>query len=120
VDEERRRILEMLEQGKISAAEAHELLAALETPSRREALGPGGEKAPRLHIRVTDVHSGRVKTDVVIPTGMLGRKWSRRLAGLFSGHHIQGLEEVARTGAKGTIVDVTDDRRGERVEIVVE
>jgi len=33
VDEERRRILEMLEQGKISAAEADELLAALQPDS---------------------------------------------------------------------------------------
>jgi hypothetical protein len=61
-----------------------------------------------------------VKTDVVIPTGALGRKWGRRLAKLFTGHRIQGLEEVATSSAKGTIVDVTDDRRGERVEIVVE
>jgi hypothetical protein len=121
LDEERRRILEMLEQGKISAAEAEELMAALETPSRKERLGPGVERAPRLHIRITDIHSGRVKTDVVIPTGMLGRKWARRLAGLFAGRPIlPGLEEAATVGTKGAIVDVTDDRRGERVEIVIE
>jgi hypothetical protein len=127
VDEERRRILEMLEQGKISAAEADELLAALEAPSRKEDfVGLGSERAPRLHIRITDIHSGRVKTDVVIPTGMLGRKWAKRLAHLFSGHphmgppHMRGLEEAAKVGTKGTIVDVSDDRRGERVEIVIE
>jgi len=122
VDEERRRILEMLAQGKISAAEADELLAALEAPSRKESfLGPGGERAPRLHIRITDLHSGRVKTDVVIPTGMLGRRWARRLGHLFAGHpHMRGLEEAASVGTKGTIVDVSDDRRGERVEIVIE
>jgi len=120
VDEERRRILEMLEQGKITAAEADELLAALEAPSLEERLGPGGERAPRLHIRITDLRSGRVKTDVVLPTGMLGRRWGRRLAGLFAGRPVRGLQEAASAGTRGTIVDVTDDRRGERVEIVIE
>ncbi len=124
MDEERRRILEMLEKGKISAAEAEELLAALEAPSQKEGfVGLGGERAPRLHIRITDTHSGRVKTDVVIPTGMLGRKWAKRLGHLFGGHPRMrglGLEEAAKFGTKGTIVDVSDDRRGERVEIVME
>lgn len=120
MDEERRRILEMLEQGKITAAEADELLAALEAPSPEARLGPGGERAPRLHIRITDLHSGRVKTDVVIPTGMLGRKLGRRLGGLLGHRPIRGLEEAASVGTRGTIVDVTDERRGERVEIVIE
>jgi hypothetical protein len=112
----------MLERGQINAAEADDLLAALEAPSRGERLGPGVERAPRLRIRITDTHSGRVKTDVVIPTGMLGRKWTRRLGRLFSGRllPVRGLEEAASAGTKGTIVDVTDDRRGERVEIVIE
>ena len=110
----------MLEQGKISAAEADDLLAALEAPSLARSLGPGGEKAPRLHIRITDLRTGRAKTDVVIPTGMLGRKWARRLVGLLGHRPIRGLEEVANAGTKGTIVDVTDERRGERVEIAIE
>ena len=120
MDEERRRILEMLERGKITAADADELLAALDTPPPEARLGPGGERAPRLHIRVTDLRSGRVKTDVVIPTGMLGRKWLRHLTSFTIGRRMRGLEEAARAGTKGTIVDVTDDRRGERVEIVIE
>jgi hypothetical protein len=33
---------------------------------------------------------------------------------------MRGLEEAASVGTKGTIVDVSDDRRGERVEIVIE
>jgi hypothetical protein len=121
LEEERKRILEMLERGQINAGEADELLAALEAPYRGERLGPGVERAPRLRIRITDIHSGRVKTDVVVPTGMLGRRWARRLAHLFSGRlPMRGLKEAASAGTKGTIVDVTDDRRGERVEIVIE
>jgi hypothetical protein len=47
-DEERRRILEMLEQGKISAAEADELLAALQGDSAAEGPQPPGSARTRL------------------------------------------------------------------------
>ena len=126
MDEERLRILRLLEEGRINAQEAADLLAALEARQERdERFGPGGERAPRLHIRITDTGSGRVKTDVVVPMGLLGRRWSRRIAGLLAGrrlHHLADMAgEAAQGGArKGTIVDVNDDKRGERVEIVIE
>ncbi len=126
MDEERLRILRLLEEGRINAQEAADLLAALESrEEREERFGFGGERAPRLHIRITDTGSGRVKTDVVVPMGLLGRKWSKRIASLLAGHAGQDLAKMAgkaakHAGGKGTIVDVTDDKRGERVEIVIE
>jgi len=39
-EDERRRVLEMLEQGRISAAEAAELIAALDAPSAAQASSP--------------------------------------------------------------------------------
>jgi len=95
---ERMRVLEMLEQGKITAAEAAELLHALEdTPPERQqrrgrgpaaefrnawGLGPGSGEAgnpgesgsgrPRwFRVRVTDTTSGRSKANVAIPYGMV-------------------------------------------------
>ena len=128
MDEERLRILRLLEEGRINAQEAADLLAALESgQEREERLGLGGERAPRLHIRITDTETGRVKTDVVIPMGLLGRKWGKRIAGILAGRGMEGLAKATKGfqsapgGArKGTIVDVTDDKRGERVEIVIE
>jgi len=126
LDEERLRILRLLEEGRINAQEAADLLAALESrQEREEPFGFGGERAPRLHIRITDTDTGRVKTDVVVPMGLLGRRWGRRIASLVGSriHEKLGLAgefESGKTSRKGTIVDVTDDARGERVEIVIE
>ena len=127
MDEERLRILRLLEEGRINAQEAADLLAALESRREREEGFPlGGERAPRLHIRITDTDTGRVKTDVVIPMGLLGRRWGRRIASIVGSrvHEKLGLghefQAAAAGGRKGTIVDVTDDARGERVEIVIE
>lgn len=41
MEDERRRILEMVEQGKISAQEANDLLAALDEPEERPAVESG-------------------------------------------------------------------------------
>src|SRR3990167_9014338 len=54
LDEERLRILRLLEERRINAQEASDLLAALESrEEREEPFGFGGERAPRLHIRIT-------------------------------------------------------------------
>ena len=46
MEDERRRILEMVEQGKISSTEAHELMQALKGPPTRPSSppGPGGSQ----------------------------------------------------------------------------
>jgi hypothetical protein len=122
VQDERLRILEMLEKGRISAREAEELLDAL-----GEGVAPPRERATlggrmlRLRIRITDLKSGRMKTNVNVPLGSWGlvsrlarSRWGRRVAGAY----IADIQRAAREGARGHIVDVTDDN--ERVEILVE
>ncbi len=132
--DERTRILELLRDGKITVDEAEQLL---------DALGPAGERAERaggprpsggpppsgqgpsrhLCIRITDLHTGKVKTNIRIPargwrllTKLTRTKLGRRLSGLT----LQDVQRAAREGAVGHIVDVTNDDRGERVEIVLE
>jgi hypothetical protein len=124
VQEERLRILEMVEKGQISAREAEQLLEAL-----GDAAGPQRERAAiggrmmRLRIRITDLKSGRVKTNINVPLGSWGlvsrlarSRWGRRVAGAY----IADIQRAAREGARGHIVDVTDENSGERVEILVE
>jgi hypothetical protein len=124
VQDERLRILEMLEKGRISAPEAEELLDAL-----GESVGPARERATlggrmmRLRIRITDLKSGRIKTNVNVPVGSWGlvsrlarSRWGRR----FAGAYIADIQRAAREGARGQIVDVADEKSGERVEILVE
>ncbi len=80
MNEDRKRILGMLAEGKISAAEAETLLDALEPSSEGESAsdapmpsaswptGPTGTKTPKfLYVKVT----GKDTVDVKVPLGLL-------------------------------------------------
>src|SRR5437588_12324639 len=82
-ESERLRILQLLEQGKVTAAEAAELLVALgdRSPDGRrrerrrwlaEELAPPNDRARWFRVRVTDERTGRVRTNVSVPIGMIG------------------------------------------------
>jgi hypothetical protein len=130
-DDERLRILRMVEEGKISAGEGISLLESLEQsrkPARgssRPALGAGNSTgSPRwLRVRVTDLYTGRSKATVNIPFGLMD--WGLRIGAQFApemaGYDLQELGRVLREdGVDGKIVDVVDDQDGEHVEIYVD
>jgi hypothetical protein len=135
---ERMRVLEMLEHGKITAAEAAELLHALEDqPAERPRGGAGsgptwgaaqpqgGPGRPRwFRVRVTDTATGRSKANVAIPYGMVdfGLKFAPNRFRLRNrgSHHVDDLLEALKTGRRGTLYDVTDKNESERIEIIVD
>ena len=90
--DERLRVLQLLEEGKISAAEAADLLTALRQPP------PPAGRARWFRVRVTDQRSGRTRTNVSVPIGMLGfgLGFARRLQ---SARHRAGRRPV-RGGAQ--------------------
>jgi len=130
---ERLRILELLQQQKITAAEAAELLQALgdrgrDTPRRpdrsrwlAEELAPRSDRARWIRVRVTDERSGRVRTNVSVPIGMVGfgLGFARRFRGVPGVGVVDEMFEAVRTGRRGTIFDVSNEG-GERVEIVID
>ena len=70
--DERLRILEQLEEGRLSAEAAHKQLEAVgEAPWVR--LSPAGPPAERRHlrIRVSDLGSGAMKTDLRLPVALI-------------------------------------------------
>jgi hypothetical protein len=127
---ERMRILEMLQEGKINAAEAADLLSAIEDRGRdrRERTRWSGWGAPeppprgphRFRLRVTDTRTGREHANFTLPLGMLGvgigigKKF--RMPG---NQHMDVLMDAVRQGRRGTIFDVSGGD-GERVEIIIE
>src|SRR5918912_2804351 len=126
-DAERLRILELLEQQKITAAEAADLLAALDERGgearRRERhrwladeLGPPPDRARWFRVRVTDQRSGRTRTNVSVPIGMVGfgLGFARRLRTIPGVGTVDDLFEAVRAGRRGTIFDVASEG-GERV-----
>lgn len=129
-DAERMRILEMLEQGTITSAEAAELLSALdERPAegrRRERERPAAEEAGaepprRFRVRVSERSSGRVRANVIVPLRMVG-------LGLGMAHRFKGsgppqlddIIDAVRAGKRGTVFDVAGGDGNERVEIIIE
>jgi hypothetical protein len=131
-DTERLRILQLLEQQKITAAEAAELLAALGEQAgdgrRRErgrwlaeVLAPPSDRARWFRVRVTDERSGRVRTNVSVPIGMVGYglSFARRFRKVPGVEMVDEMFEAVRTGRRGTIFDVTNEG-GERVEILID
>ena len=131
-DADRLRILELLEQQKINAAEAAELLAALGDHGRdtrrrerdkwvAEDLAPAADRARWIHVRVTDQESGRMRTNVSEPIGMVGfgLGFARRFRNLPGVGHVDDLFEAVRNGRRGTIFDVSNEG-GERVEIFID
>jgi hypothetical protein len=119
--EERLKVLQMLEDGKITPEEAASLL---------RALGKGQDAAARatatenryLRIRVTDMASGTGKVNVTIPLGLVsaGLRIAERFAPEAQGIDMKELEEAIMSGAAGKIVEVMDAEDNERVEIYVE
>lgn len=123
VSEERMKILEMVEGGKLSTAEAMELLDALEV---NEEVITSQKKAKWLKVRVTAM-DGKPKVNVNIPMAFvavgynLAKKFDKDLknSGL-DDIDFKEIVEAVKNGAEGKIVDVEDEEKQERVEVYVE
>jgi hypothetical protein len=121
--EERLKILNMISEGKITAQEGAQLLNALRSPERRGAPSSvGAEGARYLRVRVSDSRSGRVKANINIPVSLLhvavriGAKFAPELEGL----DFAEVMQIIGQGARGKVIDVTDEEDNERVEIFAE
>src|SRR6202171_4800328 len=130
--QDRLRVLELLEQQKITAAEASELLAALGDRGRdgrrrdrnrwlAEELAPATDRARWFRVRVTDQRTGQMRTNVSVPIGMVGfgLGFARRFRHIPGVEHVDDLFEAVRAGRRGTIFDVANEG-GERVEIFID
>ena len=121
-NEERLKILKMIDEGKITAEEGAKLLSAL-SESRKTQLrkpptrSPGG--ARWLRIRVTDMVTGRAKATVNLPLGLVdaGLNIASQYAPDIA---FDQLVDAINEGAEGKIIDVVDDEDGEHVEIFIE
>lgn len=121
MSEERARILQMVNEGKVSAEEGAKLLAALResAPKPKSSSGAAGRW---FRVRVTDVESGRTKVNVNLPLSLVnvatkvGARFSPDVAEINWDELMQAIQE----GAEGKLVEVEDDQHGERVEVFVE
>jgi len=138
--EERMKILQMVQEGKITPEDAAQLLEAINAggaaagpvaPRRPspagDPIGPegpmGGGRKPRfLRVRVTDTDSGRPRVNVRLPISMVtvGLKMGSKFAPQIEGLDADQLMQIIESGELGQIVDVVDDKDGEHVEVFLE
>ncbi|HSV87000.1 MAG TPA: hypothetical protein VLH85_10520 [Levilinea sp.] len=126
--EERLKVLKMVQEGKISAEDAIELLSILEEGRRRPPVPPApppgiGRRDNRwLRVRVTDTNSGKTRVNVRLPISMVsaGVKMGMRFAPNVEGIDADQLMELIQSVETGQIVDVHDEEDGEHVEVFIE
>jgi len=120
-NEERLKILKMIDEGKITAEEGARLLTTL-SESRKAAARPprpGASGARWLRIRVTDMVTGKPKATVNLPLSLvdaglnIASKYAPDIA-------FDELVASINAGAEGKIIDVFDEEDGEHVEIYIE
>jgi hypothetical protein len=129
--EERLKVLKMVQEGKITAEMAADLLKALDASSKgttrdtQANLGDGnipGMGGKFFRVRVSDIYTGKVRANIRLPLGMvnaglrMGMKFSPEVEGL----NAERLVEALADGKTGKIVDVYDDEDGEHVEVYIE
>ena len=123
VSEERMQILEMVEEGKINASEALELIDALER--NQQEITPKND-AKWLKVRVRNMDD-TPKVNVNIPLSLvdvglkLAKAYDPKLKD--SGIDQIDIEEVidaVKNGAEGKIVDVEDEENQTKVRVYVE
>ena len=123
VSEERIKILEMVEEGKIDASEAMELLSALER--NQEEIVPK-KNAKWLKVRVKTMEN-ESKVNVNIPLALvdvglkLAKTYDPKLkeSGLDK-IDIEEIMEAVKNGAEGKIVEVEDEENQTWVNVYVE
>lgn len=136
----RMEILELLSNGKITAAEAANLLSSVAEPAVAEPVvaekAPPVEKAPTppppaatgdkepnwFHVRVANLETGKNRVTVNIPVRMM--KFGLKIGSRFS-PEIENLDWNELTGMmqdikSGMLVDVQDEDSNEHVQVYLD
>jgi hypothetical protein len=127
-ESEKIKILQMIQNGKITAEQGVELLNACCTSevksSTLNAASTGFREPSAQWVRVivTDLVSGKRRVNVRMPAGLVntGTKFGARLSIDRQNLDPAILRESIRSGRIGKILDVSDDDEHERVEIYLE
>lgn len=124
--EERLKIMKMVQDGKITAEEAIQLLDAVDpvkkpfpdTPSQQKATGPGRW----FRVKVTDTITGKMRANIRLPISLVsaGLKMGAKFSPEMDGMDMNVLHEAIRNNQTGLIIDVFDDEDSEHVEIFIE
>lgn len=119
--EERMQILNMIQNGQITADEGAKLLSALKA-SRKESTSIESARPRWFRLRVSDLKTGKNKVAMNIPMALVdvGIKMGARFVPDTGEVDLEEIREALRGGQQGKILDVEDVEDEERIEIFVE
>jgi len=121
------RVLKLVAEGRLTAAEAAPILDALsprsgkgtagEVPFEAPAESSNGESRPARYARIQVIEGGRRAVDLRVPIS-LGKLALARVPGL-SGPQLNDVQSAIESGSRGPILDIQDSD-GDGVRIVLE
>ena len=115
---ERAEILQMIENGQVSAEQAIEMLSpAQETPASEETTLQDTQPRRYLHIRVTNLETGKNKVNVNLPLQWMKLGWT--LCSRFM-PELEDMEELMSPLDKDNPIPIIEVENRERVEIYIE
>ncbi|GEM_PF-321156 len=127
MENEKTRILKMVEAGKLSAEEAFKLMDAMNSPAAATEIAvkePTG-KARFLRIRVFDKNRQKAKVNISLPL-FLVRGLAKIIPASAQMHlndkqiNLDQIMSLVDQAAGTKLIEVDDDDENERVEIVIE
>jgi len=126
--EERLHILQMIQNGKITAEEGVKLLDSLEKGDPRNSQGKstlqGNESKQSRWMRVviTDLKTNREKINIRLPANVVdaGYKMGARYTPNLNGSSSNKILEALQMGETGKVIDICDNDTCERVVITLE
>lgn len=121
ISAERAKILEMVERGQVSAEEGARLLGALEREGETR-VNASEQSARWLHIRVSDLDTGRPKVNVNVPFELVkvGLQIGSRFAPDIEDLDMDEFVAELQSGVPGSLIEVEDEEGGEQVEIYLD
>lgn len=123
--EERLKILNLVQQGKITPQEGIRLLEALDKsqPPQPFFPRPFSSGGPRwLRVRITDTATGKTRVNVRLPVTVLnaGVKMGARFSPELGREQMSEILNAVQAGEIGQVLDVYNDEDGEHVEVLLE
>lgn len=129
-EEERMKILKMIEEGRITPEEGVELLEAIEPRSSLRPLSPSIDLLPPTALKsarwfrlvVTDIKSGKMRVNLRLPVNLFnaGVKMGAKFAPQVEGLDTEQLLSYLRSGETGKIFEIDKDEDGEHIEVFLE
>lgn len=121
--EERMKILQMIQEGKISAEDGAKLLSAITDNAQAQKVRSVSRvrDSRYMRVRVTDLSSGKTKVSVNLPLGLVdaGLNIASNFMPDMGADAAEDIRTAIHEGLTGKIVDVMDEDN-EHIEIFIE